>query len=280
MISNKSQCILLASDSISRLQLSIANNETGVLKRIYYSISAQSYAKYEIELYRQFNKVLFVSDLDKTFVDSISGYDNSSVMEIGLSDDDFYTANFKSEEERIRAQYGKYLIFTGNFNYPPNHLAANRLVASIFPRVRKVCPGLKLLLAGLGSDKFDAPADDVWGLGTVPRLQELIHCSTVYVSPLASGSGMKNKILEALAQRCLVVASTKSVEGIRGLVAGRHYIHADTDDEFVRCIVEACSGKGEQDSIRNQGYRFVDDNHRFSTKNRELLLSLLKRETV
>jgi glycosyltransferase involved in cell wall biosynthesis len=57
-------------------------------------------------------------------------------------------------------------------------------------------------------------SDAITVTGRVPDMRPYLARATVFVSPLRLGAGIKNKVLEALAMGCPVVATPLSVDGI------------------------------------------------------------------
>lgn len=275
-VKNKKNAVLLAQDSLSRLQFSIAKGQKNIFKKIYYAISGLAYLSLEEQLYKEFKKVVFVSKSDIKYVESQIETGNYELLEVGLNTEELYTYNDENLMKKIKNQFNNYIIFTGNMSYPPNDEAAQRLINEIFPVIKNNHKDLKLLLVGLGSEKYNAPDKSVIGLGIVSSLKEYIHCSNAYVSPLLSGSGMKNKILEALAQGSLVIATGKSIEGINGLTDGFNFLRADTNSEIITKIDWVIKNNHESNRIKNQGCDFVLQNHIFNNKNKEKLDSFLK----
>lgn len=108
------------------------------------------------------------------------------------------------------------LLFVGNYEYPPNVDAARRLAADILPAVRARVPEAQLWLVG------HAPPPELQALaggailvtGRVPDVRPYLARAGVFVSPLRLGAGIKNKVLEALAMGCPVVATPVSADGI------------------------------------------------------------------
>ncbi len=122
------------------------------------------------------------------------------------------------------------LVFTGNFEYPPNVDAALRLAQNILPKLKH---SVSVTLVG------NAPPPELLALkqghidvtGRVPDLRPYLRGASVYVSALRMGAGIKNKILEALAVGVPVVATRISVDGIFAK-HGEHLLIADSDDEI------------------------------------------------
>jgi glycosyltransferase involved in cell wall biosynthesis len=106
------------------------------------------------------------------------------------------------------------VLFVGNFHHPPNVEAAVRLARSIFPRVRRRCPEAVLHLVGVAPPDLDGPAVVV--AGRVPSVEPWLDRAAVVVAPLASGGGMRVKVLEALAAGKAVVATPLAAEGLDG----------------------------------------------------------------
>lgn len=117
------------------------------------------------------------------------------------------------------------LLFVGNYEYPPNVDAALRLATEIFPAVRQRIPNVRLWLVGnappaelvaLQSNKGLKPLvqTPIRVTGRVPDVRPYLSRAGVFVSPLRLGAGIKNKVLEALAVGCPVVATPLSVDGI------------------------------------------------------------------
>jgi glycosyltransferase involved in cell wall biosynthesis len=108
------------------------------------------------------------------------------------------------------------LVFVGNYEYPPNEDAAIRLARDIFPHVRSAFPRTKLLLVGNAptARMRAAAGEGVFITGRVDDVRAFLKDAWAFVCPLAYGAGIKNKILEALAMGCPVIATPLSIDGI------------------------------------------------------------------
>ena len=127
------------------------------------------------------------------------------------------------------------ILFVGSFHHPPNVEAAVRLARSIFPRVRQRCPGAELHLIGDGPLEVGGPGVTV--AGRVPDVGPWLDRAAVVAAPLASGGGMRVKVLEALAAGKAVVASPLAAEGLDGAPL----FLAGSDEETagaIACLIE------------------------------------------
>ena len=74
-------------------------------------------------------------------------------------------------------------------------------------------------------------------LGYVPDLNEYLARATVSIAPMRSGSGIQNKVLEAMAAGIPVVATTVGLGGLRA-VPWEHLLVADTPYDFTDAILQ------------------------------------------
>ena len=109
------------------------------------------------------------------------------------------------------------VVFSGNFEYHPNIDAVRFLVSSIWPRVHKLCPELRLRLVGRG-DKFVRPllpsALNIEVTGPVDDALAEIAAARIVIAPLRTGSGTRIKILQAWATARPVIATPLAAEGL------------------------------------------------------------------
>ena len=129
------------------------------------------------------------------------------------------------------------VLFFGSFVHFPNVDAARRLTDRIFPHVRKRHPRSLLYIVGENppSELAATPDGQVVVTGRVPDLGPYIARAAVVAVPIRLGSGMRVKVLEALAAGKPVVASPLAIEGL-GVVDGEQVLTAETDDEFAERI--------------------------------------------
>jgi polysaccharide biosynthesis protein PslH len=128
------------------------------------------------------------------------------------------------------------LLFVGMFLHLPNVDAAERLTESILPRVRASFPSASLDLVGPHLPA-GVRGEGVVVAGDVPDVRPYLDRAAVVTAPLRLGSGVRIKVLEALAAGKAVVASPRAVEGI-DVVAGEQLVVADADGDFAAAVVE------------------------------------------
>jgi glycosyltransferase involved in cell wall biosynthesis len=108
------------------------------------------------------------------------------------------------------------VLFVGNYLHPPNVEGALWLAREVWPLIRRKRPSARLTLAGRAPPSAiqALAAADVRVPGTVDDLRPLYERSSLVAAPIFWGSGVRIKLLEALACGLPVVTTALAAEGI------------------------------------------------------------------
>lgn len=117
------------------------------------------------------------------------------------------------------------LLFVGNYSNVSNVLSIEYFCHEIYPLLKKKRPQLKLYIVGPHAH-FNFADRDIIVTGYVEDLRDYYHRCTVFIAPLVTGSGIKNKVLEAMAAGIPVVTSSIGIDGIN-VEDGKHVIIAN-----------------------------------------------------
>jgi glycosyltransferase involved in cell wall biosynthesis len=175
------------------------------------------------------------------------------------------------EDLKIEKKYD--LIFTGNFSYAPNVSAALFLVNKIMPELQKRNLHLTLLLAGASPDREvqNLASEKVIVTGWVDDIRESYQSARFFVAPLFIGTGLQNKLLEAMASN-LPCLTTPLVNNALGGTDGKNILLAEDLNEFVEKIVTYKTELDSFNEISHNGQQFVLKNYSWQTQNSKLLL--------
>lgn len=210
----------------------------------------------EKRLLRRLDVISTLSKRLVTSIQSINPVARVFIVPFGLDPSLYpFTVNDRSGEPVIG--------FVGSMVWMPGYLAAHRLITRIFPLVKKRVPNARLLIAGWHAR--EALADfvnhpDVILAENVPDSQSYFERLQVLAYPLPQGSGVKVKILEALALGIPVVTTTDGVEGIEA-IDGEHCFVADEDHDFAERVVELLLNASLRRSFRRRGRALVEEQH-------------------
>lgn len=238
-------------DSLSLLFLRTARAERHWLKRLALHAQARSIERWEKALGRRFRAIITNSRVDGAFLKSLDPGGNVIVIGNGVDSEFFTPTNGMGELTR--------LVFTGVMDYGPNEDAALYFCDAILPLIRERCPRAEVWLVGRYPTERVRRLSQRPGVhvtGGVADVRPFLEAAGVFVCPLRFGSGVKNKILAALAMRKAVVATPLSLEGL-DLLEGEHLLTADGARAFADRVIALIEDAAMADRIGRSGQAFV-----------------------
>lgn len=133
----------------------------------------------------------------------------------------------------------------GTANWPPTAAAMTYAIERVWPAVLARVPDARLVVAGRGSEELPSARGqaNVDVLGEIPSAAELFAKLSVLLYPVPRGSGMKVKVLEALAAGVPVVTSPSGAEGID---AGAGIVVATTIESFIESTAAILTDERER----------------------------------
>ena len=154
------------------------------------------------------------------------------------------------------------IVFTGNMSYAPNIDAACWLVRDIMPLVWRRCTSpVRVLIAG--TDPKPAvralAGPHVVVSGRMPDIRLAYAAAAIFVAPMRIGSGMQNKLLEAMAMHLPCVTTSLAASPL-GATPGQHLLVGDSADAIADLLVSLLSKEARQ-PIADAGRRFVLDHY-------------------
>jgi GT2 family glycosyltransferase len=173
----------------------------------------------------------------------------------------------------------KNIFFVGSFFHPPNVGAMEYFIEKVLPLVQKQIPDVVLNIVGQAvpdSLKEKATKQIVFhGPVSADALESFYRESKVFISPHLYGSGLKGKIIMAMAHGLPVVVTTIGAEGIPGN-NGEDLIIADDPDTFAREVVRLYKEESLWEKISNNGRSLVRQHYSAENLTKQINLSLEK----
>jgi glycosyltransferase involved in cell wall biosynthesis len=153
------------------------------------------------------------------------------------------------------------LVFTGNMGYPPNINAAEFLAGKILPLVLKDRPDTQLLIAGASPHLRVSvlKSDNVTVTGWVPDMRECYAASRIFIAPMQIGTGLQNKLLEAMAMEIPCITSGLANQALQAK-PGEEILIATSPEEYAAEILKLLNNPGEAGRIAKNGYEYVKNN--------------------
>ncbi|MGA9351514.1 MAG: TIGR03087 family PEP-CTERM/XrtA system glycosyltransferase [Anaerolineae bacterium] len=241
-------------DFIDALSLNMRRRamlERGLVKWFFH-LEARRMARYERELVVSFDRQAVSSPLDK---ETIGASESMHVIPNGVDIKDFPY----NEDEREN----NVIVFTGRIGYFPNADAAIYFATQVFPLVLRQEPGTRFLIVGADPPRRVRRLAQLPGItvtGYVPRIQDYLTRATVAVAPLQTGSGIQNKVLEAMACGTPVVATPSALGGIEA-EDGKHLLVAEDAEALAEQVVRMFRDQALRRHLARNAHRLIEEKY-------------------
>ncbi len=223
--------------------------------------------RYEHDVFDAFDNKIIISAPDRDLIPH-PGRDHIVVVANGVD-----TAFFRP----VATTPDVDLIFTGNMGYPPNIRSAEYLVNEILPLVMRKKPGIRLLIAGASPHlrvmALKSPQVEV--TGWVADIRDCYARAKIFIAPMQIGTGLQNKLLEAMAMRLPCLTSPLAFQALNAR-EGEDILVAGTPAEYADHVLSLLDDPRKADAIAAKGFEFVQRNFswaRETGKIEELMLA-------
>jgi len=211
--------------------------------------------KAEEKLLKTFPKITTLTERLTKHIQTINSQAEVYTVPLGM---DFSLYLF-IEEKKINEQPIVGLI--GSFNWPPSYSAAERLLTRLWPTIKYHVPEAKLQIVGRSAQDTLGSFSDLEGLEIYQDVPDAIpyfaNMNVMLYAPTA-GSGMKVKVMEALALGTPVVTTSDGVEGIPA-VDGIHAGICDDDEGLIERTIKLLKNPQLQNQQRVQGRVMLEE---------------------
>ncbi|HEY3298946.1 MAG TPA: glycosyltransferase family 4 protein, partial [Armatimonadota bacterium] len=212
---------------------------------------------YELKACTRADRVLTVTPQDaETLSQAGVPSERLSAVPIGVDTDYFKPLSLDPDSRRI--------ISIGTMSWPPNIDALTFFCKSVYPAVKEGVPDVTFSIVGANpTEEIRALAvqdESIEVTGFVDDIRTEAQGSAVFVVPLRIGSGMRVKILDAMALGLPVVTTSVGCEGI-ALTPSQHALVADEPADFAAAVVRLLNDPQERERLGTAGRRLVEDSY-------------------
>ena len=231
-------------------------------KKWFYRLESKRLKQYERRIFDYFEHKTIISEQDRKLIYHPENK-KITVVPNGIDDSFFETL-------AIRKDYD--LVFTGNFSYAPNIEAALCLAEEILPKVHQKGISCKLLLSGASPVKkvLDLQSEHVHVSGWVDDIRVSYQRSRLFVAPLFIGTGLQNKLLEAMASGLPCITTSLSNNALGG-INYENILLAEDIPTFVEKITEGLVNEGNFSSIALNGKNYIELHYSWEKQTSKLL---------
>lgn len=204
--------------------------------------------KYESVLYVYFDKHTIISHQDQELI-FLEEREKIKVIPNGI-DIDF----FKPKEAEKKYD----LLFNGNMQYEPNVVGALYIANEILPLIHKVNPNVSLLISGTSPTKeiIALKSDKIYVSGWINDIRDAYNSAKVFIAPMQIGTGLQNKLLEAMAMKLPSVTS-KLANNALNAKAGEEILIGNSAQDYANIVIDLLENEELRNNIAENGFKYV-----------------------
>ena len=251
---SKAPVVLRAHNIEHKIWQRIAENCPNPFKRIYINHLYRSLKRFEIGILNKMDGIIAITPVDARNLDRLSHSTNIISIPFGISLDTLPENPVQPEDAS--------LFHIGSMNWFPNEESIKWLIAEVWPGVRKRLPGIELHLAGRYMPDWlkNLAVPGITVDGEVPDVWEYMQKFSIMVVPLFSGSGIRIKIVEAMAAGKAIITTAIGAEGIN-YENGQDLIIAKDARTFTEAIIKLCNDKQLRDTLGKNARLLITKDH-------------------
>ena len=195
-----------------------------------------------------YDKVIFVSQKECDTLNSYIG-DKAVAVPMGIDTEEFRKCKYKPSSENK-------ICFVGNMAVAANADTLRMIVDNILPKIKSKFTMIVIGKCPEALKKEYAAHQEIVFTGRVDTIYDYAKECSLFLAPIAYGSGIKTKILEAMAMQLPVITNSVGAEGL-DILNGEHFI---VEDDFARIAAKVdyyLAHKNEAEIIAKKGQQIV-----------------------
>ncbi|AZI25179.1 glycosyltransferase family 1 protein [Pedobacter sp. G11] len=235
----KAQIVYVAHNVEANVLFDQFRSEKNLIKRFFFYLEYLKTKRVEEEIFKRSNKIITLSLQDKLFLQN--RYPTLVIDNISES--------LPVDPRLWEANSQKIITFMGGSNYFPNYDAIQWIVEELQPRL--VNSNIIINIIGNCSSILRNNPDyinksNLNFLGFVPdnKLDDILLKSSLFISPIIYGSGIKIKVLKALSLGIPILCTSESLFGL----------------EYLSDLAYLIFNRKNPDKVKDQILELLDDN--------------------
>lgn len=235
-------------DTLSMNMKRRADN-SGLLEKILFTIEAKRLARYESKMFNIFDALTIITQADRELLQS-PRKNEVYIIPNGVAETYFTYPQPKEKPFDV--------LFSGAMSYAPNIDAAEYLIKEIMPLVWEKKPTVKIVIAGGGSPSWleKLANERIIMPGWVEDMKEYYSQTKLFIAPMRIGTGLQNKLLEAMAMNVPCITSSLANQALRA-EDKEEILIANNAREYADYIIKMLDNKELSQNIAQAGKDYV-----------------------
>ncbi len=207
----------------------LAKQEKNPLKKWYLKLLTKRLRTDETSILKQVDGIISITNEDRLEFENMGINRPIEVIPIGFEISSTKSVPVQTEELK--------LYHIGAMDWKPNIEGISWFLKEVWGKIEEAFPAVECFLAGrnMPNSIYELSKGNLHVQGEIESVSEYVFDKNIALVPLLSGSGMRVKIVEALALGKVVISTTIGAQGIP-YEDGTNMLIADTPKDFVRKI--------------------------------------------
>ncbi len=203
---------------------------------------------YEKKVFSLFNNKTIISESDRNFIPHPEKH-LIHIIPNGVDLNYFAPTNTAKTTD---------LLFTGNMGYAPNIQSAKFLINEIMPKILAKRPQTRLKVVGANPDPdlFLLSSKNVEIVGWVDDIRDSYRTATVFIAPMQIGTGLQNKLLEAMAMNMPCITSELANKSL-GAIPRKEILIGSSPDDYASHVIRLLEDVNFAAEIASNGNSMV-----------------------
>ncbi|MEI2707414.1 MAG: glycosyltransferase [Chitinophagaceae bacterium] len=252
-------------DSLSINYKRSLDNVQSILWKNIYKYEYQHLHKYENEVMQDFNASFLVNYSEQQYWQKQVPHKPIVWLPQGIKEELFtYT--------QVDTEYSNSIMFIGKMDYQPNIDAVIWFIKNVWNQVNT---SINFYIAGVNPPdsliqmaKHDSR---IKFMGYMKDPYLVMNSCKIVISPMQTGGGVQNKILEGMALGKLNIATTLGAESIRFAENNKHLIVVDDASKMASTINNVLQNPAEYETVRMEGKKLVTEIYTWANFEKELV---------
>jgi len=210
--------------------------------------------KYEPEIVNHFDVNTLVTEQDISSMQSQNPKPKYRLLTNGTDINKFKMPNGFTHRRDI--------LFAGKLDIWANVLMIRDIVNNILPKIKLEIPDCRLNIVGANpsSEIKSLESESIKIFPNVPDMVPFLQNANVFLHPHVGGSGIQNKIIEAMACGCPVVTTQTGIQGIPA-THGKDVMIGTSDEELANHTIKVLKDDVYAEQISQNARLLIEQTH-------------------
>lgn len=247
--------VLMAEDCRTIYQYRSYRESINLTQRVVRKWEYLKLQKYEPEIVKYFDIVTLVSNDDIKEMQKLNSGVEYRLLSNGV---DLNRFTFNND---IKNRTG--ILFAGKLDIWANQLMINSIVNEIFPKILEKIPDTEFHIAGAKAPASVLSLKNYKNIKLhidVPDMIPYLHSARLFLHPHSGGSGIQNKLLEAMACGCPVITTPTGNQGIYAKQEESAII-CNTKEEMIKYAIKILKDDEFASTLAINARKLIEEKH-------------------